>query len=188
MSDLKSTVPFVSLTTPGVTGVVRKLTFGARNALRKRLASVYDRKLDLGADMAELVEELQTAHPDSKDLMLADLTARETVRFEKLSSAIQIVENDINAAQIEECFISLDATIDGAPVTKANLAELPVDLARELVQAILGATGATGDAAKNSGSATTSGGVDGRETNSSTAASAAGTGTIAPANAANSPS
>jgi hypothetical protein len=196
MSDLKTTVPFTSITTPGITGVVRKITFGARNALRKRLAAINERRTDLQLDRSELVDELAALHEKKpEDLKFGELTEREWVRHNKVSSQIEICDEEITAAHLEEGFVSLSAidgngkpdvvTIDGEPVTRANLSKLPPELAQELVQAILASSQVSGDAAKNSQSPSTSGGVEGSATNDSTAASAGAKGSTEPASAAN---
>lgn len=195
MSDLKTTVPFTSEAMPGITGVVRKITYGARTALRKKLAPIHERKNEALADRGELMEELATKRgKDPETMSFADLSAREWARWTALTNLVDICEEEIHLAHLEECFISLSArgddgkpdvvTIDGEPVAKSNLAKLPVELARELVQTIMGSSALDGDAAKNSQSPSTSGGAEGPQTNDSSAASASATDSTSPESAA----
>ena len=199
MSDLKTIIPFTSRTTPGVTGVVRKITFGARTELRKRLAAVNERRSDLLLDRQDLVDELAVKHntkPD--DLKFSDLTQREIASYEKISNQIEICDDEISAAYLETCFVSLAAvgadgkpdvaTVDGEPVSKANVAKLPPELAQEMVQIIRAGAEVSGEKEKNSQSPSTSAKAEGPGTSDSTAGSASEKGSTEPASVASSQS
>lgn len=166
--NFTTTTQHLSVSTPGVKFAVRRMTEGMRQALRIRLAGAFARLRSLDADRQDLIEEAAARlRQDWDKVLVADLTPAERRRLQELVEQEALIRvTEINPAYLDAGFAMLEGlTIDDAPAaTAADLARGPSGLYREVLTAVLSASGLAEDARPNSASPSTSGAVEGGAT------------------------
>ena len=188
MYNFTTTIRHESKAAPGVVFDVKRMAEGARLELRVKLADAFARLRAIDAERQDMIEEAAARlGKDWTAVLVSELTASERRTLRECTEREALVtDTEVNPAYLVAGLATLDGLqIDGAPAAPGDLARGPRELYREILAAVLAASGLAPEARPNSESPSTSGAVEDGATNDSTApdasASSSTGSTIAPA-------
>jgi len=159
---------------PGVSFGVRRMTEGTRLKLRLDLAAAFGRLRALESERVDLLDRAaERLRKPADQVLVGELLASERRELAELVEREALIQQtEINPAYLAAGIAWIEGlTLDGEAITDAaGLARVPCPrLYREILDAVLAASGLEDADRPNSGSPSTSGAVEGGETAVTTA-------------------